>query len=73
MNPFPKLLEGSLIDTKHVESAAIFVAKTGDATAASNFTVSLLQLRAFQQTNVSFKVLLIIFVYNRHVNLGESV
>uniref|UniRef100_A0A672R540 Profilin n=1 Tax=Sinocyclocheilus grahami TaxID=75366 RepID=A0A672R540_SINGR len=32
MNPFPKLLEGCLIDTKHVESAAIFVAKTGDVT-----------------------------------------
>ncbi|KTF81745.1 hypothetical protein cypCar_00024780 [Cyprinus carpio] len=44
MNPFPKLLEGCLIDTKHVESAAIFVAKTGEVTAASNFTVSLLQL-----------------------------
>ncbi|XP_043118629.1 profilin-4 [Puntigrus tetrazona] len=39
MNPFPKLLEGCLIDTKHVESAAVFVAKTGDVTAASNFTV----------------------------------
>ncbi|KAK7142215.1 hypothetical protein R3I94_011793 [Phoxinus phoxinus] len=39
MNPFPKLLEEGLINTKHVESAVILVAKTGDVTAASNFTV----------------------------------
>ncbi|XP_056122305.1 profilin-4 [Rhinichthys klamathensis goyatoka] len=39
MNPFPKLLEEGLINTKHVEGAVILVAKTGDLTAASNFTV----------------------------------
>ncbi|XP_026141931.1 profilin-4-like [Carassius auratus] len=57
MNPFPKLLEGSLIDTKHVESAAIFVARTGDVRAASNFTVCPEQTRtfldAFKQVNVT--------------------
>ncbi|XP_018975937.1 profilin-4 [Cyprinus carpio] len=57
MNPFPKLLLGCLIDTKHVESAAIFVAKTGDVTAASNFTVCPEQtqtfLDAFKQVNVT--------------------
>ncbi|KAF4102308.1 profilin-4 [Onychostoma macrolepis] len=57
MNPFPKLLEGCLIDTNHVESAAIFVAKTGDVTAASNFTVCPEQTEmfrdAFKHVNVT--------------------
>ncbi|XP_059376489.1 profilin-4 [Carassius carassius] len=57
MNPFPKLLEGSLIDTKHVESAAIFVARTGDVRAASNITFGPEQtqtfLDAFKQVNVT--------------------
>ncbi|XP_048047466.1 profilin-4 [Megalobrama amblycephala] len=39
LNPFPKLLEDCLISTKHVECAAILVAKTGEVTAAFNFTV----------------------------------
>ncbi|KAG1972586.1 profilin-4 [Pimephales promelas] len=39
MNPFSKLLEEGLINTKHVEGAVILVANTGDVTAASNFTV----------------------------------
>lgn len=48
MDPFPKLLEERPIETKHVECAATLVAvKTGDVTAASNFTVSLLQLYAY--------------------------
>ncbi|XP_067311319.1 profilin-4 [Pseudorasbora parva] len=57
MNPFPKLLEESLINTKHVECAAILVAKTGDLTAASNFTVCPEQSRmfidSFKQVNVT--------------------
>ncbi|XP_052001179.1 profilin-4 [Xyrauchen texanus] len=41
MNPFPSLLDNCLIDTKHVECAAILVSRSGDITAASkNFTLS---------------------------------
>nr|XP_055029241.1 profilin-4 [Misgurnus anguillicaudatus] len=48
MNPFPQLLENCLIDTKHVECAAIIVAKSGDITAASkNFTLSSEQAKVF--------------------------
>ncbi|XP_050989965.1 profilin-4 isoform X1 [Labeo rohita] len=57
MNPFPKLLEECLNDTKHVECAAIFVAKTGDVKAASNLTVCPEQtqmfLDAFKQVNLT--------------------
>lgn len=55
MNPLPKLLEDCLIHTKHVERAAILVAKTGDITAASNFTVCPEQIQvllyAFKHVN----------------------
>uniref|UniRef100_UPI000054668B profilin-4 n=1 Tax=Danio rerio TaxID=7955 RepID=UPI000054668B len=47
MNPLPKLLEDCLISTKHVERAAVFVAKTCDITAASNFTVCLEEIQIF--------------------------
>lgn len=60
MNPFPKLLEEGLINTKHVEGAVILVAKTGDVTAASNFTVSLLQVWAF----LTDKHVIFSFIYN---------
>uniref|UniRef100_A0A8C1WDM3 Profilin n=1 Tax=Cyprinus carpio TaxID=7962 RepID=A0A8C1WDM3_CYPCA len=52
MNPFPKLLEGCLIDTKHVESAAIFVAKTGEVTAVCPEQTQTF-LDAFKQVNVT--------------------
>ncbi|XP_056332465.1 profilin-4 [Danio aesculapii] len=47
MNPLPKLLEDCLIYTKHVKRAAIIVAKTGDITAASNFTVCPEEIQIF--------------------------
>uniref|UniRef100_A0A8C2ERH4 Profilin n=1 Tax=Cyprinus carpio TaxID=7962 RepID=A0A8C2ERH4_CYPCA len=52
MNPFPKLLDGCLIDTKHVESAAIFVAKTGEVTAVCPEQTQTF-LDAFKQVNVT--------------------
>ncbi|KAG1972588.1 profilin-4 [Pimephales promelas] len=63
MNPFSKLLEEGLINTKHVEGAVILVANTGDVTAASNFTVSLLQVWAFlTDKQMLFEFLSLIFV-----------
>ncbi|KAA0711235.1 Profilin-4 [Triplophysa tibetana] len=48
MNPFPHLLQKCLFDTKHVECAAMIVAKSGEVTAASeNFSICPEQAEVF--------------------------
>ncbi|XP_056623503.1 profilin-4 isoform X2 [Triplophysa dalaica] len=48
MNPFPHLLQKCLLDTKHVECAAMIVAKSVEVTAASeNFSIRPEQAEVF--------------------------